>query len=70
MNRDAIEAFGRDHFEEWIPLGRVGSPADVAEAVAFLCSDRASYITGTELVVDGGYTRNLVRYDDRPGRGR
>ncbi len=39
-----------------IPLGRVGRPQDMAEAVLFLLSDRASYITGTELVVDGGLT--------------
>lgn len=69
MNREAIAHFGRDRFENWIPAGRLGNTSDVAEAVAFLCSDRASYITGTELVIDGGYLQNLVRYDDRPGRG-
>lgn len=37
-----------------IPLGRVGNPEDVANAFAFLASDDASYISGTELVVDGG----------------
>ncbi len=37
-----------------VPLGRVGSPQDMANAVLFLLSDKASYITGTELVVDGG----------------
>jgi NAD(P)-dependent dehydrogenase (short-subunit alcohol dehydrogenase family) len=68
MNREAIEAFGRERFNEWIPAGRVGKVADVAEMVAFLCSAKASYVTGTELVIDGGYVRNLVRYDDRPGR--
>jgi 3-oxoacyl-[acyl-carrier protein] reductase len=47
--------------EEWkeelkkrIPLGRLGSPADVAEAVAFLASEEAGYITGQVLVIDGG----------------
>ncbi len=39
---------------ESIPLGRLGQTQDMANAVLFLLSDRASYITGTELVVDGG----------------
>ena len=36
------------------PLGRLGTAQDVADAVAFLCSDRASYITGAVLNVNGG----------------
>lgn len=39
---------------EAIPLGRLGLPQDMANAVLFLLSDRASFVTGTELVVDGG----------------
>ncbi len=38
------------------PLGRIGRPEDLAEAVAFLCSDRAQFITGANLMVDGGMT--------------
>jgi NAD(P)-dependent dehydrogenase (short-subunit alcohol dehydrogenase family) len=37
-----------------IPMGRPGTPAEVAEVVAFVVSDRASYVTGTEITVDGG----------------
>ena len=38
------------------PLGRVGHPAEIAEMVVWLCSDRASYVTGAAYAVDGGWT--------------
>jgi 3-oxoacyl-[acyl-carrier protein] reductase len=41
-----------------IPLGRLGAPEDIAEAVAFLASPQAAYITGTELHVNGGMFMN------------
>ncbi len=40
---------------DYHPLGRVGDPNEVAQAVLYLCSDDASFITGTDLAVDGGY---------------
>jgi NAD(P)-dependent dehydrogenase (short-subunit alcohol dehydrogenase family) len=43
-------------FAEQYPLRRTGTPDDIANAVVFLCSDEASFITGQALVVDGGLT--------------
>lgn len=42
-----------------IPIGRRGHPEEIAETVAFLASDRSSYLVGAELVVDGGITRSM-----------
>lgn len=42
-----------------VPLKRIGTPQDIANAALFLATDEASYITGTDLIVDGGYTVNF-----------
>jgi 3-oxoacyl-[acyl-carrier protein] reductase len=43
-----------------IPLGRMGRPEEVADVVAFLASERASYITGSLVLVDGGLHRAMI----------
>jgi NAD(P)-dependent dehydrogenase (short-subunit alcohol dehydrogenase family) len=48
-----------DWYADWIkftPMGRVGEPREVATAVVYLASDASSYFTGSNLVIDGGYT--------------
>jgi len=49
-----------------VPLGRLGTPADVAAVVRFLISDEAAYVTGTELLVDGGVTGSVIASLPRP----
>jgi NAD(P)-dependent dehydrogenase (short-subunit alcohol dehydrogenase family) len=44
----------RQHVANIMPLGRLGSPEEVAQAAAFLCSDQASFITGMMLAIEGG----------------
>jgi 3-oxoacyl-[acyl-carrier protein] reductase len=54
--------------EEAVPLGRLGTPRDIAHAVLFLASEEAAYITGTTLVIDGGQTLPEGRdFAVRPG---
>ena len=50
---------GLRYFEDQYPVRRTGAPLDIANAVSFLCSDEASFITGHALVVDGGLTIQL-----------
>ena len=42
------------------PLGRIGDPAELAGVITFLCSERAGYVTGQTIVVDGGAYRGLA----------
>jgi NAD(P)-dependent dehydrogenase (short-subunit alcohol dehydrogenase family) len=50
---------GLRYFAQQYPVRRTGVPDDIANAIAFLCSDEASFITGQALAVDGGLTLQL-----------
>ena len=54
------DAATRKATEKLIPMGRVGQPVDIANAILFLASDEARYITGAALPVDGGRSAVLV----------
>ncbi len=56
--KGSVEDFYRN-IEKMIPMGRMGTPEEIAQAVAFLASEKASYITGVALQVDGGYIKAL-----------
>ena len=53
---------GPDAYQQ--PAGRVGTPTDIAEAVMFLCSDKAGFITGENLCIDGGMTKLMIYHGD------
>ncbi|MCH5247931.1 MAG: SDR family oxidoreductase [Muribaculaceae bacterium] len=46
------------------PVGRIGTPDDIASMVLFLCSDEAGFITGENIVIDGGMTRQMIYHGD------
>jgi len=50
------QAEARAAFAALHPIGRIGTPKEVAEAVLWLCSERSSFVTGHSLLVDGGFT--------------
>jgi NAD(P)-dependent dehydrogenase (short-subunit alcohol dehydrogenase family) len=58
LNARAYTPDVRKTYEERIPLRRIGEPDEIADVVVFLASDAARYVTGQELVVDGGLTIN------------
>lgn len=51
---DAINPSAKEKIMASIPLRRLGMPKDIADAVEFLVSDKATYITGQTLIIDGG----------------
>lgn len=53
--------------EEMVPLRRIGQVRDIADAAVYLASDRAGYVTGQEILVDGGLSQTLMGLVPRPG---
>jgi len=53
---------GPDAYQQ--PAGRVGNPLDIANMVLYLCSDKAGFITGENICIDGGMTRQMIYHDD------
>jgi len=52
---EGVEKF-REHLDIQHPLGHVGEPVDIANGILYLASDESKFVTGSELVIDGGYT--------------
>ena len=52
-----------------VPVRRVGKPDDIADVVTFLASDRSRYVSGTDILVDGGFALTLMSTVPRPGFG-
>ena len=60
---ESLEVESRRSSENMIPLRRWGRPEEIAKVIAFLASEDASYLTGTTIVVDGGWSTQLYPYD-------
>lgn len=59
MVQEGLDSVGPEAWEmvnQSIPVGKIGEPEDIANGVLFLASDESKYMTGSELVIDGGYT--------------
>jgi 3-oxoacyl-[acyl-carrier protein] reductase len=59
IDTERLRSVGDENLD-WVPMGRLGDPAEIAAVVCFLASDRAGYVTGAVIPVDGGLTRNLL----------
>ena len=62
IDTDYKEYDGADAIQQ--PAGRVGNPMDIANMVLFLCSDKAGFITGENICIDGGMTRQMIYHGD------
>ena len=62
IDTDFKEYEGADAVQQ--PAGRVGNPMDIANMVLYLCSDKAGFITGENICIDGGMTRQMIYNGD------
>ncbi|MGI5962580.1 MAG: SDR family oxidoreductase [Lawsonibacter sp.] len=62
IDTDFFDYRGPDAFQH--PAGRVGNPLDIAHMVLYLCSDKAGFITGENICIDGGMTRQMIYHND------
>ena len=62
IDTDFTEYHGPDAYQQ--PAGRVGNPMDIANMVLFLASDKAGFITGENICIDGGMTRLMIYHND------
>lgn len=62
IDTEGREYTGADALQH--PAGRVGTPEDIAQMVLFLCSEKAGFITGENICIDGGMTRQMIYNDD------
>lgn len=62
IDNNFTEYLGADALQH--PAGRVGNPLDISNMVLFLCSDKAGFITGENICIDGGMTRQMIYHGD------
>ncbi|TJX15152.1 SDR family oxidoreductase [Tissierella creatinini] len=62
IDTDFIHYEGPDAYQH--PVRRVGNPLDIANMVMYLCSDKAGFITGENICIDGGMTKQMIYHDD------
>ena len=62
IDTDFTEYTGADAVQQ--PVHRVGNPKDIANMVLFLCSEKAGFITGENICIDGGMTKQMIYHDD------
>lgn len=62
IDTESVAHEGADAFQQ--PVGRVGHPMDIAHMVLFLCSEKAGFITGENICIDGGMTKQMIYHNE------